>query len=486
MGELLKWGRVIDLFWSVVRVPGFGLIRGRRLRIGPASEPAGVRGAEELARISGTSMRHALLFGVGSVGDVFPLIAMGRGLHARGWRVTVCANPVFESFVHRAGLLFRGLGTVENYERITRNPDLWHPRKGTKTILVDGQAQELIRQQREVTREFARGLGERVVAASPLGIGARIAQEELGVPLVTVHLAPIFLRCQQHPPKLPEGWLPNTMLRLVPRFTYKLVDRITDPWIGPIVEPLRSESGLPPVKRYLEGWWNSPDRVLLCFPEWFGPMPERPGQARHIGFLQHDDSQQGHELDPLWEFMTGEAPPVVATFGSAMCHARWLFERLVCATGDLGRRLVILSKNAEQVPYPLPGHVRRVPWAPMGELLPRAGALIHHGGVGTLARALAAGVPQLVIPFAHDQHDNARRVDWLGCGMEVAPRWASRRRLTRCLASLTENPVIRQKAGTLSRWVQPHQAVAKACDWMEDTAGRRSVGQSGAPGAAYA
>jgi len=119
-------------------------------------------------------------------------------------------------------------------------------------------------------------------------------------------------------------------------------------------------------------------------------------------------------------------------------------------------------------------------------LLPRAGALIHHGGVGTLARALAAGVPQLVIPFAHDQHDNARRVDWLGCGMEVAPRWASRRRLTRCLASLTENPVIRQKAGTLSRWVQPHQAVAKACDWMEDTAGRRSVGQSGAPGAAYA
>lgn len=424
-------------------------------------------------------MRNALLFGVGSVGDLFPLIALGRGLHARGWRVTICANPAFETFVFKSGLQFKPLGTLENYDRITRNPNLWHPRKGTKTILADDQALDLIREQREITREFCKGLGDRVVAASPLGIGARIAQEDQGIPLVTIHLAPIFLRCYQNPPKVPEGWLPNTLLRLAPRLTYRLVDKITDPLIGAIVEPLRAESGRPPIKRYLEGWWNSPDRVLLCFPDWFGPMPARPEQARHVGFLQHDDTQNSRELDGLWRFTESGPPPVVATFGSAMRHARWLFERLVAATGDLGQRLVILSKDADQVPQSLPGHVFRAPWAPMGDLLPQSSALVHHGGVGTLARAMATGTPQLIVPFAHDQCDNARRVDWLGCGMQLAPVWASRARLARCLARLIQDPDTRQKADTLAQWINPDQAVEKACDWMEETAGTRGARHHG-------
>jgi hypothetical protein len=174
-------------------------------------------------------MKHALLFGVGSAGDVFPFIALGKGLAANGWQVSLCANPTFEQQVLRAGLAFEPLGTREHYDRITLNPNLWHPRKGTRTILADFQAMDMVRNQRDLARQFAKGPGNRVLISSSLGFGARIAQEETVVPLVTTHLAPIVLRCPKNPPRVPGGWLPNTLLRFAPKMAYRLVDSIADP-----------------------------------------------------------------------------------------------------------------------------------------------------------------------------------------------------------------------------------------------------------------
>lgn len=416
-------------------------------------------------------MKSALLFGVGSAGDVFPFIALGRGLLARGWEVTLCANPTFEEAVRRAGLTFEPLGTREHYDRITRDPNLWHPMRGTRTVLADFQAMDMVRRQRDLAREFAQKPGKRVVVTSSLGFGARVAQEETGVPLVTMHLSPITLRCPDNPPRVPGGWLPNTLLRLAPHWTYRMVDRIADPLIGGAVEPLRAEGGRQPVSRYLEGWWNSPDRVLLCFPEWFGKMARRPDQARHVGFLQHDDEQSAKDLAPLWDFVEQGPPPVVATFGSAMRHARWLLECFVRATEKLGTRLVILSKDPDQVPKPLPPHVFHAPWAPMGPLLPKVALLAHHGGIGTLARALGAGIPQLVIPFAHDQHDNAHRVRHLGLGDYLTPRWVTVPKLTRVLGRLLGEAKYHDKAREHATRINPAGALDSACDLVEQAAG---------------
>lgn len=416
-------------------------------------------------------MKSALLFGVGSAGDVFPFIALGKGLRGRGWEVTLCANPTFEDSVRRAGLEFEPLGTREHYDRITRDPNLWHPMRGTRTVLADFQAMDMVRFQRDLARDFAKKAGKRVVITSSLGFGARVAQEETGVPLVTMHLSPIALRCPDNPPRVPGGWLPNTLLRFVPNLTYRMVDRIADPLIAGAVEPLRAERGEKPVSRYLEGWWNSPDRVLLCFPEWFGRMARRPEQARHVGFLQHDDDQSPTDLAPLWEFVEQGPPPVVATFGSAMRHARWLLERFVQATEKLGTRLVILSKDPDQVPRPLLPHVFHAPWAPMGQLLPKASLLAHHGGIGTLARALGTGIPQLVIPFAHDQHDNANRVRHLGLGDYLTPRWATVPRLTRVLGRLLGEAKYLDRAREHATRINPEVSLESACDLVEQTAG---------------
>src|SRR6185436_13395214 len=86
----------------------------------------------------------------------------------------------------------------------------------------------------------------------------------------------------------------------------------------------------------------------------------------------------------------------------------------------LGRRGILLTRHREQVPDNLPREVIHIDYAPFSQLLPRCAALVHHGGIGTSAQALASGVPQLVTPFTHDQPDNAARLKRLG-GAEVLP-----------------------------------------------------------------
>ncbi len=417
-------------------------------------------------------MKRALLIGMGSAGDVFPFISLGRALKQRGWGVDLMANPAYLAEVERAGLEFIPLGTLEHHERITRDPNLWHPSRGTRTILADYQAIGLVRRQRDHCLAFAAGAGKRVVVASSLGFGARVAREQARFPLVTAHLAPIVLRCLKKPPRLPGGWLPNILIRLAPTLTYRLVDRVVDRFLAPALEPLRCEIGLPPQRRYLAGWWNSPDGVMLAYPDWLGESPTLPAQARHVGFLQHDDTQSSQDLAPLWRFVEGGSSPVVVTFGSAMRHARWLLERVVRATGKLGRRLVILSRDNGQVPISLPSHAFHANWAPMAELLPRAALLIHHGGAGTLGRALEAGVPQLVLPFAHDQTDNAGRVEALGAGAWISARWTTQNRLEQALRQVLGNPALQAQCRSLAGRIDSRAALEMACDWLETVQAR--------------
>ena len=415
-------------------------------------------------------MNRALLMGVGSAGDVFPFIALGLGLKQRGWAVTLAANPTFETAISRLGLGFEPLNTREHYDRLTQNPDLWHTSKGTRTIIADQEAPQTIRKQYEISRQFSRLPGARVVVASSLGYGARIAREEHGLPLLTTHLNPIMMRCHKNPPYLPGGRLLNALVGLWPKLGYRLVDRIMDRMLAPTIEPIRRLSGRGPVRRYLDSWWNSPDGVLLLFPHWFGVIPTLPGNAKAVGFLQHEMDQNPADLVDLWKWMDAGRPPVVATFGSAMRHAGGLFGQLAEATAARGERLLILSKDPGQVPSPLPAHVLHANWAPMSQVLRKAALLVHHGGIGTVAQALGLAVPQLVIPFAHDQHDNAFRVQALGCGDLLFSDRVSKSRLIEKLGHLLSARKTGGKLGEISTKVRPWEAQAAACDLVEQAA----------------
>ena len=159
------------------------------------------------------------------------------------------------------------------------------------------------------------------------------------------------------------------------------------------------------------------DAAVSFFPPAFAPtQPDWPQPMYRGDFPQQAVTPSQALPEDLVRFLDAGAAPVVFTPGTGHRHAAAYFEAAVRAAQALGLRAVLLTPYREQVPQPLPPGIVWHAFVPLPAWLPRVLALVHHGGIGTVAAALRAGVPQLVVPFAHDQFDNAARVEGLGAG----------------------------------------------------------------------
>jgi UDP:flavonoid glycosyltransferase YjiC (YdhE family) len=271
------------------------------------------------------------------------------------------------------------------------------------------------------------------------------------------------------------------------------VDRFAaDPLVAPQLNRWRAELGLPPVSRVFNAWLHSPQRVLACFPDWFGePQSDWPAQVRVTGFLLSDEScapdARGTPRPPadaredpagaaeLEQFLSSGAPPIAFTPGSANRHAAPFFEAAIEATRRIGRRALLVTAYREQLPPSLPPHVHHAAYAPLKTLFPRTAAAVHHGGIGTCAQALAAGVPQLLMPMAFDQPDNAARIAKLRAGRWLSP---ARFRAPDVAAALQWLLSSSEVAAACRQWqerMKAVNAVGLACDLVEKQFARRSA-----------
>ncbi|MGL4420847.1 MAG: glycosyltransferase, partial [Gemmataceae bacterium] len=262
--------------------------------------------------------------------------------------------------------------------------------------------------------------GETILVAGTLSLSGRIAAEKLGMPLVTVHLQPMAIKSIETPPVFPTMRLPRWLPRVFVRLLYWYADtRVIQPLLDGPVNGFRAELGLPRQTRIWGEWRHSTSRILNLFPAWFASAPDWPQQTICTNFIRYD---QGTKAMPpgLSDFLT-QAPPVVVTFGSAMRQAGIPFAAATEAIRLADLPGLLLARGTEQVPQSLPAKVRHFEYAPFGEVFPRSRVVIHHGGIGTTAQALAAGVPQIIMPMAFDQYDTAARLEALGVAITVRP-----------------------------------------------------------------
>src|SRR5271155_46746 len=164
-----------------------------------------------------------LLLTVGSYGDVHPFIGIGIALKRRGHRVRVIVNPFFADLVTSAGLEMIPLGAAADYESLRENPDLWHRRKGPKTVF-NAVAQGLRPMYETLLQNYTPG--QTVIAASALALGARVAQDQFNLPMATVHLQPAVFRSTIAPPKLPGLFMPHWLPRSAKDFLFAAGDRL--------------------------------------------------------------------------------------------------------------------------------------------------------------------------------------------------------------------------------------------------------------------
>lgn len=384
---------------------------------------------------------HVLLVPFGSHGDVHPLIGLGHALRARGHRVTFLVAPYFDDLIRSLGFEIVRLGEPGRFEDVMRDPDLWHPQRGFQAVArVVAEHAELIYP--EIAARYVPG--ETVAVGGTMALGVRVAQEKLGIPAATVHLQPASIHTNYETPiyqgKEFPRWLPIWAKRAIFAIAYA---RLIDPHIEPGLNALRGRLGLPPARHVMRRWMHSPERVLCFFPEWYcRRQPDWPANLEMVGFPLYDERDATPIPADLAAFLDAGPPPIAFTPGSANLHARSFFEEAAAACRRLGRRGLLLTRFADQIPADLPEGVRHIAYAPFGLLLPRTAALVHHGGVGTSAQGMAAGVPQLVMPLSHDQFDNAARMERLGVARSLLPDNFRAPRVAGTLESLLGSPEV--------------------------------------------
>lgn len=414
-----------------------------------------------------------IIISKGSAGDIHPYVGIGQALLERGNEVFFIANDYFKGTIEEAGLQFASMGTRDEYELLQEDPRAQHPRKSFQFLVEEVFLGKVERNFSIIENLYKRG--ESVVLAHPTAPEGRLANEILGVPLVSGVPQPMWLRSMIEPPRsslnIPR-WGPRWY-----RFIYWMLDTFTfDPRLKPL-NRFRSKHGREPVKHFMKDWWFSPQRMIGFFPEWFAPRQDDwPNQFVHTGFVLHDGTAKNAPLDEEWEQTLGkwQVKPVVFTTGTPFRHEDKFFETVCKACRYISMPCILLTQYPEQLPEYRSSNVYWWPFIPFNRLFPRAEVVVHHGGINTVGACLAAGVPQLVVPTrgGFDQVDNGARIEELGVG-----RMISRKRLLklgpRALAQLIhEMPGIHGEAS--AAWAEKMKAtnpLPQICEMIETLAG---------------
>jgi UDP:flavonoid glycosyltransferase YjiC (YdhE family) len=418
---------------------------------------------------------RVILATVGSLGDLHPFIALGLALRARGAQVVLAAAAEYRAKVQRAGLDFHAVrpSFADLQSRLGMD------RAGlTRAVLArnDFLLRELIMPHLRASYEDMSGLiaGSDLVLTSSLAFGARLAAERLAVPWLGVVLQPLMFLSAFDPPQIPNAaWLSRLLRRWGPRPTRWVLQAVRYALAAQLrpVPALRRDLGLPPTSRHplFEGQFSPAGAIGLYSPLLGGPQPDHPPGTAIVGFAAFDSDDGGPSaLGAALEAFLGAGPrPLVFTLGSLIVHSPGaFFEESVRAARRLGQRAVLLVGDSG-----LAGHadlaapdVHVCAYAPHSLLFPRAAALVHQGGIGTLAQALRSGRPQLVVPHYADQVDNAARACALGVARSLSPSRYDARSAGRELGRLLEMP------GYAVRADQASQALRK-----EDGAGRAAA-----------
>jgi rhamnosyltransferase subunit B len=362
---------------------------------------------------------HIIIIAVGSTGDVHPLLALGRTFTKHGHRVSFCTSPAFADVVERCGLRFLPFGTAEQYYAAINNPALWNPRTSLKALwkAVVGRIRPLF------DLLHAEADDDTIMAAHPWAFGARLLHEKHGVPLVSVQISPSTFLSAKMPPLHKKFTIPLSLPYPVRAGLLWAFDRgVLDQICGPEMNRLRSELGLPPVKHIIGRWMHSPQGVLGLFPDWFAPpQTDWPRGVTLTGFPLFDEAEFRNLDTELGDFLANGPAPLVFTPGSTVVDGLAYYTAAADAINALGCRGIFLASPGTSLPRLMPNILARS-YVPLSTLLPRTRALVHHGGIGTASQAFAAGIPQLITPFAHDQFDNAARIARLGCGFQMDSR----------------------------------------------------------------
>jgi rhamnosyltransferase subunit B len=414
-----------------------------------------------------------VLTSFGTLGDIHPLIALAFELQRRGHQPVLAVPELFRPKIVSLGLEFAPVGPIldpENNQLVAMLMDI---RKGTERTLREILFPAIRQSYQELLAAVQAKGGADLMVAGELVYQAPIVAEVTRIPWASHVLAPLSFFSRYDAPVLP----PYPMLaRLQPalpgmgRVIARFARWVTRSWPAPIYQ-LRSELGLGPGPDPIFEAKHSPYLVLAMFSPLLGePQPDWPAATKVTGFVFYDGDAGQRNLSPeLERFLHDGPPPLVFTLGSAaVLDAGDFYQQSAQAAGLTGQRAVLLVGNdPRNVPSGVPENVCVANYAPYSRLFPHASVIIHQGGVGTTAQALRAGKPMLVMPYSHDQPDNARRVRRLRVARIIRRRRYTAELAARKITLLLEKSSVQHRAARIGERLSREDGLKAACDALE-------------------
>ena len=406
----------------------------------------------------------------GSLGDLYPYLAVGLGMKTLGHEVIVGAGECYRREIEKLGLGFRAVrpdcAWLEDPQIVRR---MAHPRWGL--IRASEMVLSALRESYEDTSAAAQGAD--LLVGNLATLATRLVAEKTGIPWVSAMHVPTLFFSAYDPPLLPGfAGLSKTFRFLGPTFWGPLGRFLVwaTRWLARPLYRLRQEIGLPAateVNPLVEGY--SPRLHLALFSkQLLDKQPDWPVQTLVTGFPWLDQDGSTGLPPALARFLDEGPSPIVFTLGTAVAaDAGSFYESSARAARLLGYRAILILKDPRNRPRTLPDGVAAFDYAPFSQLFPRAAAIVHHGGIGTTGLAMRSGRPMLVMPCAWDQPDNAERVARKGIARTI-----SRRRYTpACVAaelrSLLDDPAYARRAAEVGEQMRQEDGVRVACDALE-------------------
>jgi UDP:flavonoid glycosyltransferase YjiC (YdhE family) len=391
---------------------------------------------------------------IGSFGDLHPKIALAFELQRRGHHVVFATHKEYQEKIEALGFEFYQMRpdntALNDPEEMARMMDLKTGTEYTIKNWVCANLRETYTDLMDIAKD-----ADFIMTGEGVFV-ARLVAEKLEIPWAFAVLQPTSFLSVHDPSVLPILPFLAKFQRLgsiASRGILLLSKALSKSWAEPIHE-LRHELSLPPLagNPFIDDKY-SPYLVLAMFSSAFAkPQPDWAKKTVQTGFAFYDGSENGAKLAPeLEQFLEAGESPIVFTLGSAavMTPGRF-YEESIEAAKRLDRRAVLLiGKNAP--PKALPETMIAVSYAPYSQIFPRACVVVHQGGIGTTAQALRAGRPTLVMPYSHDQPDNAARVERLGTSRTISRKQYSAVRVAQQLRELLEEPSYATRTADIGR-----------------------------------
>ena len=423
---------------------------------------------------SGLPSLRVVLSNIGTFGDINPLIAIALELRRRGHVPVMAVPSLYENKIRPLGIEFHAVRPEIDPKDTLQVEMIYDVRKGTERGLREFLFPSLRNTYDDLLHAATVPARADLLVLGELNYAGPLVAEVTGIPWASYVLAPLSFFSAYDPPVLPMYPRLARADKTIPgmgRGIKRLARFVSRKWPSPIYD-LRRELGLPHGANPLFDAKHSPRLVLDLFSRVLGTeQKDWPANTKITGFCFYDSDAGNAQLPAHVEkFLQAGPKPVVFTLGSAAVLAAGSFyENSARAAIKLGIRAVLLigSDERNRPANKLPESICVAEYAPYSALLPRVAMVVHQGGVGTTAQCLRAGKPMLIMPYSHDQPDNARRMKRLKVARVIQRASYTPGKVAAKLKEMLDDPKFGIRSAQVAAQVAHEDGVRTACDALE-------------------